>query len=569
MTKQPNTIPRFFIIALSFCMFTTGAVGLIAQYVLISVSSNILGNSREQVALVIGSMLLMMGVSGFVQKRMSDNNLIQKFISLEIAMAIFAGFAPIVVFYAFAYLEYNFLFVYYAFVLTIGFLIGFEIPLVMRIISKHNIDIKDNIDAVYTWDYAGAFIGSLVWVFFLLAKFPLTEISIMTAALNFAVAVFAILYFIKTKMITKPRNNLVALFMTFILLVVVYIYNTDISKFVGQKFYEEPVVYSKTTPYQHLVVTFTRLTGDTRLYINGNLQFSSLDEVRYHEALVTPLMEAVREKCGNVPASKKCNVLVLGGGDGLALRKLNEYENIEKVTLVDLDPEMIRIASSNKYLSKINNNAFKNARVITDKFSGSDSGEKVGVYLFEGSKFATESELVAEVDVFNVDADMFFRNKPETKWDAVIIDLPDPSSIEVSKLYSKKFYHTLKRYIKDDALISIQSTSPYHAKEAYLSIGATLRAVGFKTLPYRLNIPSFGDWGYYLAWKNEETPKELKNRLSNIVEFNVEQEFLTPDLLAATFAFGKGELELDDVCVNTIMEPCLLDRYVSHSWIVE
>ena len=164
---------------------------------------------------------------------------------------------------------------------------------------------------------------------------------------------------------------------------------------------------------------------------------------------------------------------------------------------------------------------------------------------------------------------MFLRSKPETKWDAVIIDLPDPSSIEISKLYSKRFYYTLKKYIKEDAIVSIQSTSPYHAKAAYLSIGATLRAAGFKTLPYHLNIPSFGDWGFYLAWNNDEMPKEVKSRLSNITEFKVEQDFLTPELLASTFAFGKGELALDNVCINTLMDPCLLDRYNTQSWLVE
>jgi len=550
-------------------MFTTGAIGLIAQYILISVSSDILGNSREQLALVIGCMLLMMGVSGFAQKKMSDKNLIEKFIGLEISMAIFAGFAPIAIYLAFAYLEYNFQFVFYFYVLTVGFLIGFEIPLVMRIISKQSIDIKDNINTVYTWDYIGAFVGSLIWVYFLLGQIPLPEISIMTAGFNFIVAVFAIIYFIKTKMIAKTKLILLSLLVTLTLLVAGYVNNVDLTKFLGQKFYDDPVVFSETTPYQNLTITHTTTTGDTRLYINGDTQFSSLDEVRYHEALVTPLMEAIKSKCGGENGTKKCNILVLGGGDGLALRELNEYNGINKVTLVDLDPEMIKIASTNEYLTKINQHSFRNAKVVTDTFNGNITGEKRGVYLFEDTKPTTKAEWIASVDVFNIDADMFLRSKPKMKWDAVIIDLPDPSSIEISKLYSKRFYHTLKRYIKEDGLISIQSTSPYHAKESYLSIGATLQAAGLKTLPYRLNIPSFGDWGFYLAWNNNESPKELKRRLSNISDFTVKQEFFTPELLASTFAFGKGELELENVCVNTLMEPCLLDRYNNHSWLVE
>ena len=261
--------------------------------------------------------------------------------------------------------------------------------------------------------------------------------------------------------------------------------------------------------------------------------------------------------------------MILGGGDGLALRELNQYKYIESVTLVDLDPDMVKIASTNKYLVELNQNAFKNAKVITSTFNSKFTGEQEGVYLLENSSSATVDERVATVNVFNLDADKFLRNKPKYKWDAVIIDLPDPSSIELSKLYSKQFYLSLKRYLTKEAYISIQSTSPYHAKEAYLSIGATLKAAGYDTLPFRQNIPSFGDWGYYIAWANIETPTELKSRLSSIVKFKVHQEFLTPELLASSFAFGKGELEIDDVCINTLMQPCLLDRYVDQSWLVE
>jgi len=297
-----------------------------------------------------------------------------------------------------------------------------------------------------------------------------------------------------------------------------------------------------------------------RLYINGNTQFSSLDEDRYHEILVHSAMEA---------APSRKNILILGGGDGLALRELNKYQNVESITLVDLDPEMVKIASTNPYLTKLNKNAFNNAKVVTQALQSDGSVVQQGVYLVEEASTDLSGEWVASVEIFNVDADMFLREPPAKPYDIVFIDLPDPSSIELSKLYSKQFYMSLKRHIAPGAYVSIQSTSPYHAKEAFLSIGATMEAAGFNTLPFRLNIPSFGDWGYYLAWTNDEKPEQLKSRLSSVREFDVELAFLTPELLASSFAFGKGELEIDDVCVNTIMEPCLLDRYVDKSWITE
>jgi spermidine synthase len=552
-------IPRLLLVLLAFCMFSTGAAGLVEQYVLATMTTIILGNSIEQFSLVIACMMLMMGVSGLVQRVMSDRNLLQKFILVEIMIALLGAFSPLMIYAAYGYLEHHFIFVHYGFLLSIGFLIGFEIPLVMRIVAQQKIGLKVNLTVVYAMDYIGAFFGAIVWVFYLLKNHPLTEISFIVAGFNFVVAAVAVLYFMYAKLILHPKFNLALLSITLLALIWGFNNNREMSVFLEQRFYADPIVYQETTKYQHLVITHNKVTGDIRLYINGNTQFSSLDEVRYHESLVFPLMAAV---------PRKGNVLVLGGGDGLALRELNKYLSIQQITLVDLDPEMIRIASENKYLTKLNQNAFKNAKVLTELFNMKDTGDKKSIYLADptlddGDAWATS------VDVVNIDADMFLRKAPKAPWDAVIIDLPDPSSIELSKLYSKQFYMSLKRHLSPNAYIAIQSTSPYHAKEAYLSIGATLQAAGFKVLPYRQNIPSFGDWGYYLAWSNSETPEALKERLSTLTSFEVESSFLTPELLASTFAFGKGELVLDDVCINTLMWPCLLDRYTEHSWLVE
>lgn len=552
--------PRFLPILLAFCMFSTGASGLVNEYALATITTYILGNSIEQFSIVIACMMLMMGVAGFVQSKMSDNDLLQKFIAVEVLLAIIGGFAPLAIYACYGYLESHFLVVHYFFVLSVGFLIGFEIPLVMRIIEQHKIKLSTNLTLVYAMDYIGAFIGALIWVNYLLKNYPLTEISFIVAGFNFIVATLTIIYFMRYKLIKKPKMQSLLLLSTFALLITGFTYNQDINKILEQRFYADPIVYKETTKYQHLVITHNKTTNDTRLYINGNTQLSSLDEERYHEMLVHPLMESI---------SSKDNILILGGGDGLALRELNKYPDINSITLVDLDPEMVKIASTNSYLSALNKNAFKNAKVMVDTLNKKASDHVEGVYLFENSGATDEAEWVASINVYNLDADQFLRQKPQQKWDGVIIDLPDPSSIELSKLYSKQFYRSLKRYLKEDAYIAVQSTSPYHAKEAYLSIGATLNAAGFNTLPYRQNIPSFGDWGYYLAWTNNETPKALKARLSSLDKFQVSQSFITPEVLTASFAFGKSELILDDVCINTLMRPCLLDRYVEKSWLVE
>ncbi len=552
--------PRFLPVLLAFCMFSTGASGLVNEYVLASITTFILGNSIEQWSMIIASMMLMMGVSGLVQRKMSDKGLLQKFIIVEVLMALLGSFAPLATYAAYGYLEYNFIFIHYFFVLSIGFLIGFEIPLVMRIIEQNNIELRTNLTLVYAMDYIGAFIGAVIWVEYLLMNYPLTEISFIVSGFNFIVAVATCIYFLNLKIISNPTPQIGMLLVSAVILVFGFNYNVDISNLLEQRFYDDTIVYKKTTKYQHLVITQNNSTSDTRLYINGNTQFSSLDEARYHDFLVHPLMEA---------APDAQNILVLGGGDGLALREVNKYQDLESITLVDLDPEMINIASTNPYLTALNKDSFSKAKVMTDGLNISDSGSKESIYLTEDNLEGEKPEWVASVEVFNVDADQFLRNSKYDKWDAVIIDLPDPSSIELSKLYSRQFYRSLKRRLTPNAFISIQSTSPYHAKEAYLAIGNTLKSAGFNILPYRQNIPSFGDWGYYLAWTNQETPAQVKQRLSSLNRFQVDSEFITPELLAASFAFGKGELVSESNCVNTIMMPCLLKNYLEKSWLVE
>jgi spermidine synthase len=215
----------------------------------------------------------------------------------------------------------------------------------------------------------------------------------------------------------------------------------------------DDIVYSTTTPYQRLVIT--RWKDDLRLYINGNLQFSSRDEYRYHEALVHPALEAL-------PWAK--SVLVLGGGDGLALREILRYPNVTHVTLVDLDPAMTGAFTRRAELAALNHHSFSDPRVT----------------------------------VINADAAQWLLKNTDM-FDAAFIDFPDPSSFALGKLYSVPFYGMVKKHVAANGLVVVQSTSPYFAPHAYWTVDATLREVGMKTWPYHAYVPSFGDWGFVLA----------------------------------------------------------------------
>jgi spermidine synthase len=217
--------------------------------------------------------------------------------------------------------------------------------------------------------------------------------------------------------------------------------------------FPDPVIYARSTPYQRLVLT--RAGDDLRLHLNGNLQFSSRDEYRYHEALVHP---------GLARLAGARRVLVLGGGDGLAVREVLRYPQVEAVTLVDLDPEMTRLFGTQPLLTNLNRGALTDSRVRVE----------------------------------NSDAFTWLAGNTN-QFDFVVADFPDPSNFSLGKLYSVTLYERLRHALAPGGVVVVQSTSPYVARRAFWCVDSTLRAAGFVTEPYHLYVPSFGEWGFVLA----------------------------------------------------------------------
>jgi spermidine synthase len=339
-----------------------------------------------------------------------------------------------------------------------------------------------------------------------------------------------------------------------------YRYNRDWNMLLEQKLYDDPVVFTKTTRYQHLVMTRSRLLGEYRFYINGNLQFSSLDEERYHELLVHPAMSLVRDH-------KK--ILILGGGDGLALREALKYRDVREVLLVDLDPEMTGFCANDPTLRKLNHGAFDDARLTTIAGDGLTAGDSAPLFQetgeLDGRTMLPATEKVATVRVMNIDADRFL-SQVKGIWDVVFIDLPDPSTIELTKLYSDVFYKKVRRVLSSNGIIAVQATSPYHAKESFLCIKRTIEAAGLHALPYHENVPSFGDWGWFLAWKDGPSPEAIKRKAEGLV-FNVSTRYLTPEGFRRALVFGKTLLHSENTDVNTLMFPVLLNYYLKESWL--
>lgn len=551
-------MPPIATMLLIVAMLSTGAAGLIIQYVLATVSTYVLGNSIEQFSLVIATMLLSMGIAAFLQRFVGNDYLIEKFVMVEVALALLGGFAPLIIYSAYSVFDAGFMIVLYGTVAMIGFLIGFEIPIVIRINERYVGTLPANLGWILSADFIGSFVGAIIWIKVLLVTFPLTEISFLASGFNFTVALVTVMYFTKVGALTKKRLVAAILLTTAALLTYGWMQNGNWSLSVEQKLYDSPIVHAQTTKYQRIVMTEDSATGDQRLYLNGGLQFSSSDEAIYHEHLVHPAMAL---------ASSRTRVLILGGGDGLALREVLKYRDVREVLLVDIDPAMLALAATNPKLRKLNHDAFKDARVSGTASSAVTGDGFRAVYVEDDSEQGAppSKEKVATVSVLNVDAYKFVSEVGYGPWDVIIIDFPDPDQVELAKLYSREFYGRLSKSLAPDGIMTVQSTSPYHAKEAFLCVGRTIVAAGLNAVPYHANVPSFGDWGWYLA-SGSRSASELQEALKRLPPFPVETRYLSPDLVRASLAFGKGQLDARYAEVNSLMQPVLLFYYTNHAW---
>lgn len=571
-------MPRGF---LGLVMLFTGAAGLIYEYVLSTVFTYQLGSSIEQFSVTIGIMFVMMGIGGLVQPKL-QGPLPLYFIMAELVLVLLGGFAPIALQWAFAEMQSNFALVKFAYPALIGLLIGVEIPLAMRINEQFQQNLSKNIASTWAWDYIGGAVGVIAWIWMLHHYVPITYISFYVAVANLAVAILSLVFFWYMGLLPRCSSRVFSI-LTILAVVFATLFgaaNVDSwGKVIGQKLYDDPIVFQTTTKYQHIVLTEGKHPQDPvgknyQLFLNGNKQFASADERIYHEHLVHPAM--------NMAATRK-RVLVLGGGDGLAVREILKYKDVEHITLVDLDPGMIELATSNEIMRQLNNNAFGDARVYTDLKGVTDTGDTREVHMDTGqvknvncqevTKDGQDvadcdgdpiTQKVADVNIYTLDADKFVSARTEP-YDIVIVDLPDPNSVELAKLYSQEFYAKVKRTMSPDGMVVVQATSPYHAKETYLCILRTMAAAGLNVLPYHANVPSFGEWGWILGSPSLRST-ELLELTKDLEPFPVETKEVNAINMTGATIFNKGQLQSRNTQISTLMEPVVHSYYAYEGW---
>ncbi|NEE00380.1 polyamine aminopropyltransferase [Phytoactinopolyspora halotolerans] len=495
------------------------ACGLVYELALIALGSYLIGDTVVQASIVVSVMVFAMGMGSLLAKPLQRYPAVS-FAAVESLLALVGGISVLVLYHAFAVTEaYTPMMVTLA--LIIGALIGAEIPLLMTLLQRIRAqDAGSAVADMFAADYLGALAGGLAFPFILLPALGLVEGTIATAGLNLVAGTVVVLWLFR-RSLTKRAWALIGTLVAAVAVVLLTVLwqAEEIELDARQRLFRDPITHAERSEYQEIVLTERhRISGvdDFRMFLNGDLQFASPDEYRYHESLVHPAMSGPRER-----------VLILGGGDGLALREVLRYPDVDEVTLVELDPAVLTLARDHDSLRELNDDALADPRVqalADDAFSWAR----------------------AQVDA------------AAEPYDVVIVDMPDPDATATSKVYSLEFYGMLHDLVASDGRMVVQSGSPFFAPTSFACIRETIVAAGFGVAPYMASVPSFGDWGFTLARPSGAVP-EL-----SVPDDAPDLRYLSPDVLEAASVIPPDKV-VTDVEISTLLDPVILD-YARSEW---
>jgi len=486
-------------------VFFVAACGLIYELLIATISAYLLGSSVTQFSLCIGAFIGAMGVGSYVSQFV-QRGLLRLFLLVEVALGAVGGLSAWALFAAYTTTESIYYVALFGLLLLLGGLVGIELPLLTRLLNGYGA-LRTVIAQALSFDYVGALVGSVAFPLLLLPTLGTTRTAFLVGLLNVGVAAYNGWVF--RARLRRPAGFLGLCGLVALVLAGGAAASEKVSSLFERRLYDDEIVFARQTPYQRIVLT--RWHGDLRLFLDGNLQFSSLDEHRYHEALVHPALALARSVE---------EVLLLGGGDGLGLREVLKHKGVRRVTLVDIDPAMTRLGARYPALAALNRRAFDDPRVR-----------------------------VVHQDAYK------FLEQNETLYGAILADLPDPNNEALAKLYSREFYGLARRRLARGGLFVTQATSPYLARHAFWCIVETLGEAGWKTTPYHVYVPSFGDWGFVLA-SQDAAPNLARADMADRLPLR----FLQPGMLTSLAVFDR-DIARTDVDASSLDHPTILTYY--------
>ena len=272
-------------VALLASVFVVAACGLVYELAAGTLASYLLGDSILQFSTVIGTYLFAMGVGSYLS-RFFERQLVAHFLRIELLVGLVGGLMPAALFALQSLSSGSFRFALYALVLAVGVLVGLEIPLVMRLLKRQGQGLSHLVSQVLTFDYLGALAVAIAFPLLLVPHLGLIRTGAFFGLMNALVAVWSLLLF--RGELRRFAAHALACVLTIAALLAAFAAADHVTTWAEDRFYADHVLYSETTPYQRVVVTASQ--QGVRLFLNGNLQFHSRDEYRYHEALVHPAM---------------------------------------------------------------------------------------------------------------------------------------------------------------------------------------------------------------------------------------------------------------------------------------
>jgi spermidine synthase len=469
-------------IALLASVFVVAACGLVYELAAGALASYLLGDSVLQFSTVIGTYLFAMGVGSYLSRHF-EHQLIAHFLRIELLVGLVGGLMPAALFALHSVATASFRFALYACVLLVGVLVGLEIPLVMRILKRQfreRYQLRDLVSQVLTFDYLGALAVAIAFPLLLVPQLGLIRTGLFFGLFNAAIALWVLWLF--RGELRRFGAHALACALVLAVLFGAFAGAEHVTRWAEERLFGDNVILSETSAYQRVVVTSGK--AGIRLFLNGNLQFHSRDEYRYHEALVHPALAA---------QGGARDVLVLGGGDGMAVREVLKHPGVERITLVELDPHITSLFSEQPLLRRLNADALHSPKL----------------------------------HIVNADA-FAWLEQDGGHYDVIVVDFPDPTNFSLGKLYTTSFYALVDQHLAASGYAVVQTTSPLIARKSFWTVVTTIEAVGLTATPYHAHVPSFGEWGFILASRRPyAAPAALPPGL----------RFLSPQGLAALFEF--------------------------------
>lgn len=504
---------------LKAALFATGLSGIVAEYVLSTLATYFLGDSVFQFTMIVSIMLFSMGLGSRLSKRLGTN-LLKSFVLIEFALSVLTSFSSLITYTAASY--YTFVgFIIYGMSIIIGLLIGMEIPVAIRLNDQFE-ELKVNVSSILEKDYYGSLVGGMFFAFIGLPYIGLAYTPFILGGINFLVAIslIVVLWNVISADVKKP---FIAIGIGVgVILIVGSISVRPIISYGETLRYKDQVIFEEQSKYQKIVIT--KSSSDFWLFINGNQQMSTVDEVMYHEPLVHPAM-----KYSQVPQ----NILVLGGGDGAAVREILKYKSVDSITLVDLDPMMTELGLTHPLLTEMNQNSLSDSKV----------------------------------KILNQDAFTFMESEA-SYYDAIIIDLPDPKTVEIGRMYSYEFYLLCYKHLRPNGAIITQAGSPYYAARAFKCIDLSMQEAGFTTAQMHNQVVTLGEWGWVLGVKNREKD-ELKVLMQQLTFEDIPTRWLNNEAMTLMTSFGRDVFDpepADSIEINRVHNPVLYKYYLKGNW---